>query len=70
MPHEHRETHANLYPSTRKARADGALLGLAGMTQVKHFRILVEAQGEGVTIAVIADIAGITRNRKGKTVNH
>jgi hypothetical protein len=32
-----------------------------GMTQVKYFRILVEAQGEGVTIAVIADIAGIAR---------
>jgi hypothetical protein len=40
------------------------------MTQVKYFEILVEAQGEGVTIAVIANIAGIARNRKGKTVNH
>jgi hypothetical protein len=40
------------------------------MTQVKHFRILVEAEGEGEAIAVIADIAGIARNRKGKTVNH
>ena len=47
-----------------------ANLGCAGMIQVKYFEILVEAQGEGVTIAVIADIAGIARNRKGKTVNH
>jgi hypothetical protein len=43
------ETYANLCPSTRKPRVDGARLGCLGMMSVKAFGILVEARGEGVT---------------------
>jgi len=41
------EVHANLYPSTRTSRVDGARLGWLGMTLVKPFGILVEGQGGG-----------------------
>jgi hypothetical protein len=41
------EVRANLCPSTRKPRVDGAQLGWLGIGACKYFGILVEARGEG-----------------------
>jgi hypothetical protein len=51
----------------RKTAEIHANLGSAGMTQVKHFRILVEAEGRGAAqSAAIADIAEIARHRRNR----
>jgi hypothetical protein len=41
------KVYANLRPSARRTRVDGARLECLGMTSVKSFGILVGARGEG-----------------------